>query len=218
LYGTLGMCCRRLRVISRRAIETRSWSAALADSEWLDPRSSPRTIVTQAAFLRGIEYGEAFYPCVVHEPLRELCHEHVYRGVSPDDHRGCEAVYEAGYCLLRDLLLDGTDSFWFCLALCEHSAPWLPGRNTFEQEKSVVGAKLLAKMLVWWEDLCELHATGRFDIDPSRPWAIWGGQAIKCCIWMGMPEVRWREVQELAAEAAGHRMRNFLSHHHDREH
>lgn len=132
---------RRWRTITRKAVKEGSWNAVLADIEWIQLED----VLGLLVFERGYHSVESA-DLLLYVVNGELSNES-YKCYEPDR--------EKWYAAFRDLLLEGTREFWYCLAALSGQS-WLPECNTYAREKRRVSWRIMTRVMRHWDMLCQL--------------------------------------------------------------
>lgn len=112
------------------------------------------------------------------------------------------------YCVKRQLLLDGMDSFWFSLCFVANGADFWrfimpPG---YEEDRLLVRRLVIEKLARWWPHFCArndrfAHLSGK-----PHPWPSWGSGW--CSVFDSASE--WQRLSVMTCEEVGSYLRSYI--------
>jgi hypothetical protein len=194
LCGSHQAVRREWRAITKRALKSRDWEAALAGQDYISVDASPGDLILGGP--SPVILGKNVLLYVVLDELSNLC---------------MHLSADLRYSLRREMFLNGLDLFWFALAnLASQSGPFArPGAASAEER--AFARKVLEKMLRWWPTLCGLE--GRFSLGFALPraWPLWAARVFRYGQDAGMSDAEIDHFRGMPPSWAGTAIRNWLA-------
>jgi hypothetical protein len=184
---------RRWKKIMSKLLKTKSWGMAMEGEQFIPVERTPDIMLLEGPAFEG---GDS---------------DMVTLYVVPDSLGDAAAVegYKHWH-LVRDLLLQGMQQFWMCLAALGGDPILLPRSEDPVEQKAILRS-VVEKFVVWWDELCELEGRYYGQLWLPQPWPLWAGRIWRTCFELGMSGEQLDRLREVAPREAGNELRRWLA-------
>jgi hypothetical protein len=203
LCGRWADASRKWKSIAKRAARDGKWDAALATVEMIRIDDAPGEIPLSHAF--GMPRGENVWTCAIVPGISKVAQE--VAGDLYDPH-----TRELWYRVMRDLMLDGMDHFWFCLGVLGRDSAYFPARTSHDDpdDQRRVAHAMLGKLLRWWPAMCGVDERMGGYFHGIEPWT-WRVVPLSLCYALGMSKDRNEELATMTPQQAEPHLRAFVA-------